>query len=450
MNYKYFPHTEEDLQEMLKAAGAKTVHDLFADVPEAARFKREYELPEALSETDLRLFFEQLTAPDNTRQLVCFAGAGCYDHYAPSVVQNLIQRSEFLTSYTPYQAEISQGTLHYIFEYQSMIAELTGMDIANASMYDGATATAEAAMMAWGNAKKANCVLMSETVDPKVRRVVETYAHFHGFPIKLVPAANGVLDRKALDKELAEGGVAGLIVQQPNYYGIVEDYTGIADALHEQKGIFVVNANPSDLAILKTPAEWGADVAVGEGQSLGIPMTFGGPGVGYMACTEKLMRKLPGRIVGQTLDNRGQRAFVLTLQAREQHIRRQKATSNICSNQSLMALYVTIYLSLMGKEGLREVAEMSYAGAHSLRDKLIATGKFKDTFPGQPFFNEFCVDYAGDLEALLDECTANGYLAGVQVGEKTLMLAVTEQRSTEEIDELVEIIQQFKEEEAKA
>ena len=365
-------------------------------------------------------------------------------------MQNLIQRSEFLTSYTPYQAEISQGTLHYIFEYQSMIAELTGMDIANASMYDGATATAEAAMMAWGNAKKANCVLMSETVDPKVRRVVETYAHFHGFPIKLVPAEGGVLDRKALDKALAEGGVAGLIVQQPNYFGIVEDYTGIADALHEQKGIFVVNANPSDLAILKTPAEWGADVAVGEGQSLGIPMTFGGPGVGYMACTEKLMRKLPGRIVGQTLDNRGQRAFVLTLQAREQHIRRQKATSNICSNQSLMALYVTIYLSLMGKEGLREVAEMSYAGAHSLRDKLIATGKFKDTFPGQPFFNEFCVDYEGDLEALLDECTANGYLAGVQVGEKTLMLAVTEQRSTEEIDELVEIIQQFKEEEAKA
>ena len=448
--FKYFPHTEEDLQEMLKAAGAKTVHDLFADVPEAARFKREYELPEALSETDLRLFFEQLTAPESTKQLICFAGAGCYDHYAPSVVQNLIQRSEFLTSYTPYQSEISQGTLHYIFEYQSMIAELTGMDIANASMYDGATATAEAAMMAWGNAKKANCVLMSETVDPKVRRVVETYAHFHGFPIKLVPAANGVLDRKALDKELAEGGVAGLIVQQPNYYGIVEDYTGIADALHEQKGIFVVNANPSDLAILKTPAEWGADVAVGEGQSLGIPMTFGGPGVGYMACTEKLMRKLPGRIVGQTLDNRGQRAFVLTLQAREQHIRRQKATSNICSNQSLMALYVTIYLSLMGKEGLREVAEMSYAGAHSLRDKLIATGKFKDTFPGQPFFNEFCVDYEGDLEALLDECTANGYLAGVQVGEKTLMLAVTEQRTTEEIDELVEIIQQFKEEEVKA
>lgn len=448
--FKYFPHTEEDLQEMLAATGVKSVHELFNDVPQAARFQKDYELPEALSEIDLRLFFEQLTAPGNAQQLVCFAGAGCYDHYAPSVVQNLIQRSEFLTSYTPYQAEISQGTLHYIFEYQSMIAELTGMDIANASMYDGATATAEAALMAWNNAKKATRVLLSETVDPKIRRVVETYAHFHGFPIKLIPAANGVLDRNALDTELAEGGVAGLIVQQPNYYGIVEDYTGIADAVHEQKGIFVVNANPSDLAILKTPGEWGADVAVGEGQSLGIPMTFGGPGVGYMACVEKLMRKLPGRIVGQTLDNRGQRVFVLTLQAREQHIRRQKATSNICSNQSLMALYVTIYLSLMGKEGLRQVAEMSYAGAHSLRDKLIATGLFRETFEGQTFFNEFCLDYEGDLDALLDACAAYGYLAGVKIGERTLMLAVTERRTPEEMDELVDIIKDINKEEAKA
>lgn len=445
--FKYFPHTEEDLQEMLKATGAKDIHSLFDDVPDAARFKRDYELPKALSEADLRTFFEELTSPAYTQPLICFAGAGCYDHYAPSVAQNIIQRSEFLTSYTPYQAEISQGTLHYIFEFQSMIAELTGMDIANASMYDGATATAEAAIMAWGNSKKATRVLLSETVDPKIRRVVETYAHFNGFPVQLVPAENGVINREALDQELAEGGVAGLIVQQPNYYGIVEDYTGIADAVHEQKGIFVVNANPSDLAILKTPAEWGADVAVGEGQSLGIPMTFGGPGIGYMACVEKLMRKLPGRIVGQTVDSRGQRAFVLTLQAREQHIRRQKATSNICSNQSLMALYVTIYLSLMGKEGLREVAEMSYAGAHSLHDKLLATGLFKDTFPGQPFFNEFCVDYDGDLNELLEMCTACGYLAGIKVGEKTLMLAVTEQRTPEEIDELVEIIKDFKAEE---
>ncbi len=425
---------------MLKTIGVNSVHDLFADVPEAARFRRDYDLPQALSETDLRLFFEQLTDPIETQQLTCFAGAGCYDHYAPSIVQNLIQRSEFLTSYTPYQAEISQGTLHYIFEYQSMIAELTGMDISNASMYDGATATAEAAMMAWSNAKKATRVLVSDTVDPKVRRVVETYAHFHGFPIQLVPAENGITSRAALDKELSEGGVAGVILQQPNYYGIVEDFTGIADAVHAQKGILVINANPSDLAILKTPGEWGADVAVGEGQSLGIPMTFGGPGVGFMACTEKLIRKMPGRIVGQTLDSRGQRAFVLTLQAREQHIRRQKATSNICSNQSLMALYVTIYLAVMGKEGLREAAEMSYAGAHSLCDKLLGTGRFKLTYPGQPFFNEFCVDYDGDLDALLAFATECGYLAGVKVGEHTLMLAVTEQRTPEEIDGLTDIL----------
>ena len=425
---------------MLKTVGASSIHDLFADVPETVRFQRDYHLPEALSETDLRLYFEQLTHPIHVQQLICFAGAGCYDHYAPSVVKNLIQRSEFLTSYTPYQAEISQGTLHYIFEYQSMIAELTGLDISNASMYDGATATAEAAMMAWGNAKKATRVLVSETVDPKVRRVVETYAHFHGIPLQLVPAENGATSRAALDKELSVGGVAGVVLQQPNYFGIVEDFTGIADAVHEQKGILVINANPSDLAILKTPGEWGADVAVGEGQSLGIPMTFGGPGVGFMACTEKLIRKMPGRIVGQTLDSRGQRAFVLTLQAREQHIRRQKATSNICSNQSLMALYVTIYLAVMGKEGLRETAEMSYAGAHSLCDKLHATGKFRLTFPGQPFFNEFCVDYDGDLDALQAEAIECGYLAGVKVGENSLMLAVTEQRTPEEIDELAEIL----------
>ena len=435
---------------MLQTLGVKSTHDLFADVPESAQLGRDYQLPSGLSESELRHFFDNLTQPAKTSPLVCFAGAGCYDHYAPAVVQNIIQRSEFLTSYTPYQAEISQGTLHYIFEYQSMIAELTGLDISNASMYDGATATAEAAMMIWGNAKKATRVLLSETVDPKVRRVVETYAHYHGIPVVLVPAENGVMSSSALDKELAEGGVAGLIVQQPNYYGIVEDYTGVADAIHNQKGLFAINANPSDLAILKTPGEWGADIAVGEGQSLGIPMTFGGPGVGFMACTEKLIRKMPGRIVGQTLDSRGQRAFVLTLQAREQHIRRQKATSNICSNQSLMALYLTIYLSVMGKQGLHEVAEISYAGAHDLCDKLLATGLFRLTYPEQPFFNEFCLDYDGDVDALQAECARQGYMAGVRVGEHTLMLAVTEQRTMQELDRFVEIVKAFIGKEAKS
>ena len=444
--YKYFPHTADDLQAMLARAGVKTLDGLYADIPEAIRFRREYNLPEAMSEVELRRLFDQIAAFN--QPLTVFAGAGIYDHYAPSVVQNIIQRSEFLTSYTPYQAEISQGTLHYIFEYQSMMAELTGMDISNASMYDGATATAEAVMMAFANAKKATKVLVSETVDPKTVRVVETYAKFHGIDIVKIAQKDGATDRNDLLAKLNGGDVAGVVVQAPNYFGIVEDFTGFADAAHEQKALFIINSIAADLAILKSPAEWGADIAVGDGQSLGIPMSFGGPGVGYMCCTEKLIRKIPGRIVGMTKDNRGQRAFVLTLQAREQHIRRQKATSNICSNQSLMALYVTIYLSLMGKQGLREAAEQSYAGAHYLCDELTATGLCHLTY-NQPFFNEFCVTF-DSLRAhdILSECAEYGIAAGVKINENTLMLAVTEQRTREEMDDLVSIIKQMKEDKA--
>ncbi len=443
--YKYFPHTADDLQAMLDRVGVKTLDDLYADIPEAIRFRQEYNLPEAMSEVELRRLFEQIATFN--QPLTVFAGAGVYDHYAPSVVQNIIQRSEFLTSYTPYQAEISQGTLHYIFEYQSMMAELTGMDISNASMYDGATATAEAVMMAFSNAKKADTVLVSSTLDPKVRRVVETYAKYHGIKIALIAEQDGVTSKADLEAQLQQGGVAGVVVQAPNYYGIVEDFTGFADAVHEQKALFIINSIAADLAVLKTPAEWGADIAVGDGQSLGIPMSFGGPGVGYMCCTEKLIRKMPGRIVGLTRDNRGQRAFVLTLQAREQHIRRQKATSNICSNQSLMALYVTIYLAVMGRQGLREAAELSYGGAHYLCEELLSTGYFHLKYD-QPFFNEFCVTYDGDVDTLLDECADSGFMAGVKIDDQTLMLAVTEQRSKDEIDELVDLIKQIREEQA--
>ena len=440
MSYKYFPHTPDDLSQMLKVSGVETLDDLYADVPEEVKLKGEYDLPEAMSEISLRAYLENL-AEINT-PLISFAGAGVYDHYAPSIVQNLIQRSEFLTSYTPYQAEISQGTLHYIFEFQSMMAELTGMDVANASMYDGATATAEAAMMAIANGKKATKVLVSATVDPKILNVVRTYAKFHGFDVELIASNNGITDKQDLEQKLDEGGVAGVILQAPNYFGIVEDFTGIAEKIHDHKALFIINNVAADLAVLKTPAEWGADIAIGDGQSLGIPMSFGGPGVGYMCCTEKLIRKMPGRIVGMTRDNRGQRAFVLTLQAREQHIRRQKATSNICSNQSLMALYVTIYLSVMGKQGLKEAAELSYAGAHYLFDELIKTEWFKPAF-NQPFFNEFCLTYDGDVDKLLRECADWGYLAGVKIDEKTLMFAVTEQRTKAEIDEFVQIITDF-------
>lgn len=437
MSYKYFPHTEEDIRQMVAKVGVDSLDDLYAEVPEEIRFKGDYDIPSEMSEPEVRRLFDTLGAQN--RQLTCFAGAGVYDHYMPAVVPSILARSEYLTSYTPYQAEVSQGTLHYIFEYQSMMAELTGMEISNASMYDGSTATAEAAMMAVAAGKKARRVLVSATVDPKVLAVVRTYAHFHNFDIALIEAENGATSRDALERGLAEGGVAGVIVQQPNYFGIIEDYDGWADLCHDRKALLIMNSVAADLAVLKTPGEWGADIAVGDAQSLGIPMQFGGPYVGYLCCTEKLLRKMPGRIVGMTRDNRGQRAFVLTLQAREQHIRRQKATSNICSNQSLMALFVTVYLSLMGKHGLREAAELSYAGAHYLCDRLLETGHFRPTYEGRPFFNEFCVDYDGDIGLLLKVLEANGIFGGVKVGEHTLMLAVTEKRTREEIEQLVKL-----------
>lgn len=436
MQHKFFPHTDEDLKVMMKKVGINSLEELYAEVPKDIRFQGEYDILSMKSELELRQYFSSLGQKNN--QLTIFAGGGVYDHYTPSVVPNLVSRSEFLTSYTPYQAEISQGTLHYIFEFQSMMAELTGMDVSNASMYDGSTATAEAVLMAFANSKKADTVLVSSTIDPKTLRVINTLAHFHGVKIEMVDAKNGATDVEDMKAKLAKGNAAGMVVQQPNYYGVIEDYGGFADACHENKALFIMNANPADITVLKTPKEWGADIAVGDGQSLGLPLAFGGPSVGYMCSTEKLMRKLPGRIVGATHDTRGQRAFVLTLQAREQHIRRQKATSNICSNQSLMALFVTIYMSVMGKEGLKEAARQSYAGAHYLCDELLRTGRFTMAFD-QPFFNEFCVRYEGDVDKLQQHFLENGFMGGIKVADDTIMFAVTEKRSKEEIDRLVEL-----------
>jgi len=435
MDYKYFPHTEEDLQAMLAKAGVDSLDALYAQIPDSIRFKGDYQLPSEMSELEVRDTFEKLGSQN--KQLTCFAGYGVYDHYMPSVIPSLLQRSEFLTSYTPYQAEISQGTLHYIFEYQSMMAELTGMDISNASMYDGTTACAEAMMMAVAAGKKVNKVLVSAGLNPKTREVLDTYALHQGIELVTISLKDGVTDLDDVKARLAEGGVAGVIVQQPNVFGIVEDYSGFAEACHEQKALFVMDSVAADLAILKTPGEWGADIAVGDGQSLGIPMQFGGPYVGYMCCTEKLIRKMPGRIVGMTKDDRDQRAFVLTLQAREQHIRRQKATSNICSNQSLMALFVTIYMSLMGRQGLKEAAQLSYAGAHYLCDELLKTGRFSLVYD-RPFFNEFYVKYDGDADTLYQRFIEAGILGGVRY-EDGFLFAVTEKRTKEEIDNLVKM-----------
>lgn len=434
MAFKYFPHTEKDINEMLERIGVKTLDDLYADIPEKIRFKGEYNLPEAKSEIEIRRFFDGLCRDD--RQLTCFAGAGVYDHYTPAIIPYITERSEFLTSYTPYQAEVSQGTLQYIFEYQTMMARLTGMDISNASMYDGTTATAEAVMMAASVAKKADTVLVSDTVDSKTMAVIKTYAHFHGIDIRMINENKGTTDTEHMTRMLAEGGVAGVVVQQPNRYGIIEDFTDYAEACHEKKALLIINSVAADLALLKTPGEWGADIAVGDGQSLGIPMSFGGPSLGYMCCTEKLMRKMPGRIVGETRDNRGNRSFVLTLQAREQHIRRQKATSNICSNESLMALFVTVYMAVMGRQGLKEAAMLSYSGAHYLHDELLKTGHFKTVYD-RPFFNEFCVRYDGNVDELRKKLADNGILGGVKVADDVIMFAVTEKRSKAEINRLV-------------
>lgn len=439
MSNRYIPHTEEDIKVMLDRIGVKSVDDLYCDVPSEVIFKGEYDIPEGMSETELRRHFRELA--DKNRNLKVYAGGGVYDHYSPSVIPHLLQRSEFYTAYTPYQPEISQGTLQYIFEYQSMISELTGMEATNASMYDGATAAAEVMFMMVASARKKNRVIVSATMLPQVVAVIKTYAKFHGVDLTIIPEKDGVTDYDAMREALKAGDVAGVILPCPNRYGIVEDFTGIADEIHAAKALMAVYADPSTLAVLRTPAEWGADIACGDGQTLGMPMQFGGPYLGFISCTSALLRKMPGRVVGATKDASGKRCFVLTLQAREQHIRREKATSNICSNQSLMALYATIYLSLMGRKGLVEVNKLSADGAHYLHDALIATGKFEDAFD-KPFLKEFTLKTSIDVKALNKKLLEKGIMGPLDLGNGLVEFAVTENRTREEIDELVNIIRE--------
>ncbi len=441
MSYKYFPHTEADIQHMLQRIGVCSLDDLYADIPASVILQNAYNIPSSMSETEIRSFFA--TLGQKNQPLTIFAGGGVYDHYTPSVIAQLISRSEFLTAYTPYQPEISQGTLQYIFEFQSMISELTGMECTNASMYDGPTATAEAMFMAIAAAKKKNRILISETVQPNIMAVVRTYAKFHHVALDTIKADNGVTDRKDMQAKLNDGDVAGVIVNSPNKYGIIEDFTGFADDIHAKKGLFIINADPSTLAVLKIPKEWGADIACGDGQSLGMPLNYGGPYVGYLSSTKELLRKLPGRIVGATTDVDGKRAFVLTLQAREQHIRREKANSNICSNQSLMALFVTIYMALMGKKGLREVNELSYSGAHYLYDQLLATGKFTPLY-NRPFLKEFTMRTCFPVKQIQQDLLRNQIFGGIEVEPNCLSFCVTEKRTKEEIDRLVAIIKEIK------
>ena len=424
---------------MLKRIGVGSLDDLYSDVPDKFIYRGEYDLPDAMSEQQVRSFFESLDKKD--LHLKVFAGAGAYDHYTPSVIPYICSRSEFLTAYTPYQAEISQGTLRYIFEYQSMICALTGMDVSNASMYDGPTAAAEAMMMSVACTKRKTRVLLSETLLPNVRKVVETYAKFHNVQLGYISMKDGQTGIESMKEELAKGDVAGVIVPSLNRFGIVEDLTGFADAVHEAKAIAVEYCDPSALAVVRTPGEWGFDIAVGDGQTLGIPMCFGGPNVGFMACRKDYVRKMPGRIVGQTEDAHGKRCFVLTLQAREQHIRREKATSNICSNQSLMALYVTVYMSLMGKEGLSKVNSLSSAGAHYLYDELLKTGKFEPVFD-KPFLKEFVLKPLVPVEKLQQKLLDAGFFGALATEDGYVSFCVTEKRTKSEVDSLVQAVKE--------
>ena len=431
----YFPHTEEDVRAMLERIGVNSLDDLFSDVPADFVFKGEYDLPSAMSEQQVRDYFEKL-ASMNTK-LKVFVGQGAYDHYIPSVIPYITGRSEFITAYTPYQCEISQGTLRYIFEWQSMICRLTGMDIANASVYDGPTAVAEAMRMCIACTKKRNSVIVAASLLPNVIDTIRTYARYSGI---------NVIVSEHVAEDVAEGvlDLAGVIVPSVNRYGIVENHAGLAGLVHGAGALLVEYCDPSTLAVLKTPAEWGADIAVGDGQSLGIPLCYGGPYVGFMACRNEFMRKLPGRIVGQTTDAEGRRCFVLTLQAREQHIRREKATSNICSNESLLALWCTVYLSLMGPEGMKRVNELSFDGAHYLYSELMKTGLFEEVFPNAPFINEFVLKPLCPADKLQQALLDGGYFAALQTEEGYVTFCVTEKHSLVEIDVLFAIVKEVR------
>ena len=436
----YLPHTAEDIGRMLERCGADSLEDLYNDVPESLRLKAPYKLDAGMSEPELNRWFESVASQN--KAMKCFAGAGFYHHYTPAVIPSMMSRSEFLTAYTPYQPEISQGTLQYIFEYQSLMCNLTGLDVCNASMYDGTTATAEAVLMAVSASRRRNRVLVSATLAPAVAQVIGTYAAGAGIIIETIPEDKGQTSRTVLEDTIKAGDVAAVVVASPNYYGILEDYTGFAEICHAHKALLIVNSHASALGFIKSPGEWGADIACGEAQSLGMPLSYGGPYLGYLCCTKALMRKLPGRIVGATTDAGGRRSFVLTLQAREQHIRRQKATSNICSNQGIMTLHAAMYLSLMGAEGLRKVNELSAAAAHSLARGLFATGKVRMKYPAAPFLNEFAltVEDPYTVDEMLEKLAAKDILGGVKLTEDSLLVAATEMCSPADIKEYVELV----------
>jgi len=444
--YPYIPNTKDDEQRMLEAIGFNKIEDLFSDIPDDVKLNRDLNLKPSMSELEVANYITKLSKENTTiNDLTCFLGAGAYDHYIPSIVGHITSRSEFYTSYTPYQAEISQGTLQYIFEYQSLICNLTGMDVANASLYDGGTAIAEAAFMA-SNVTRRQEIVISKTVNPQAREVLKTYAHLQGIKVIEVEDEGGVTNLEELQSHVTDK-TAAVIVQSPNFFGIIEDIEAIEKVAHSQKRtLLIASVDPISLGILKTPASLGVDIVVGEGQALGIPLSFGGPYLGFIATKKSHMRKLPGRIVGETIDTEGKRAFVLTLQAREQHIRREKATSNICSNQGINTLAAAVYLVTLGKKGLREVALQATQKAHYAMNEITKSGKYKPLFD-KPFFKEFAITSSADADEinskLLEEKILGGYSLGKEYPQykNGILYAVTEKRTKEEIDRLSSVLE---------
>ena len=432
----YIPSTKEERLEMLKVVGLNDYNDLYKDVPAEMLLKDgDLNIPEGMSELEVGRAVSAMAAKNHVFPVV-LRGAGAYDHYIPSIVKYIPAKEEFLTAYTPYQAEMSQGILQSIFEYQSIICELTGMDVSNASVYDGATAAAEAAAMC--RDRKRKVTLVSATTNPEVINTIRTYCYGTGDEMKIVPAVDGKTDMAAL-KEMLGADVASFYVQQPNFFGQFEEAEELGKLVHEAGAMYVMGCNPIALAIMKTPAECGADVAVGEAQPLGMPLSFGGPYLGFMATTNKHLRKLPGRIVGQTVDTEGRRAFCLALQAREQHIRREKASSNICSNQALCALTAGVYVSAMGPVGMAQAAKQSMAKAHYLANELCKIPGVTMKFTGE-FFHEFVVEMP-KADQVLKALENADILGGLQIEEGVLWCA-TEKVTKADLDRTVAIVKE--------
>jgi glycine dehydrogenase subunit 1 len=438
---RYLPNTPQNQRAMLEAIGVRSIDDLLTRIPPKARLSRPLHLPAALAESDLVRHMRDLAAANaDADGYVCFLGGGAYDHYVPSPINHLIARGEFFTAYTPYQPEASQGTLRTIYEYQTMIAELTGMDVANASIYDGGSSLAEATLMAHGITGRPE-IVFGAGVNPLYRRVVTTYCEGPGLRLRDVPATGGVLDTDAA-RRLVGGKTAALVVQSPNFYGCLEDVAAAAEVAHAAGALLVVVSDPVNLGVLEPPGRQGADVVVGEGQGLGVPLSYGGPYLGVFAAKQEFVRRVPGRLVGATVDVDGRRGFTLTLQTREQHIRRAKATSNICTNVALCALMATIYLAILGKQGLTRVGELSMAKAHYAAEQLGRVPGVSLRFPA-PFFKEFTVKLPKSPERVVARLAKDRILAGVPLKAfdrklaDCLLVAVTEKRTRDEIDAFV-------------